>query len=123
MGFAVQVAIDGRCDLRFERVHDAFAENVSWHGEVGATVARLRELGYTHDRDGAPLERDDQLLELRVQDLVLNDACGDYLLRTAHYLDDLLERLGHAPDCAEVFALQRFAHVVDGVFHTSRVFR
>jgi DNA polymerase II large subunit len=60
--------------------------------EVGAPVARLRELGYTHDMDGAPLERDDQLLELRVQDLVLNDGCGDYLLRAAKYIDELLER-------------------------------
>jgi DNA polymerase II large subunit len=60
--------------------------------EVGLAVARAIELGYTHDMDGQPLERDDQLLELRVQDLVLNDSCGDYLLRTAKYLDELLER-------------------------------
>ncbi|MCA1810622.1 MAG: DNA polymerase II large subunit, partial [Halobacteriales archaeon] len=60
--------------------------------EVGLSVARAVELGYTHDMDGRPLERDDQLLELRVQDLVLNDGCGDYLLRTAKYLDELLER-------------------------------
>ncbi|MEA3204345.1 MAG: polymerase large subunit, partial [Thermoplasmata archaeon] len=60
--------------------------------EIGLPVARALELGYTHDMDGAPLERDDQLLELRVQDLVINDGCGDYLLRTAKYIDELLER-------------------------------
>jgi DNA polymerase II large subunit len=60
--------------------------------EVGASVARLVELGYTHDASGKPLERDDQLLELRVQDIVVANACGDYLLKTAQYIDDLLVR-------------------------------
>ena len=60
--------------------------------EIAAPVARLVELGYTHDIDGHPLERDDQLLELRVQDIVVADACGDYLLRTAKYMDELLVR-------------------------------
>jgi CubicO group peptidase (beta-lactamase class C family) len=32
-------AIDGRCDARLRRVHDAFAENFARHGEVGAAVA------------------------------------------------------------------------------------
>jgi CubicO group peptidase (beta-lactamase class C family) len=33
------VAIDGICDPRFQRVRDAFSENFTLHGEVGATVA------------------------------------------------------------------------------------
>jgi len=33
------VAIDGMCDSRFQRVRDAFAENFGQGGEVGATVA------------------------------------------------------------------------------------
>lgn len=60
--------------------------------EIGAPVARLLELGYTHDMHGAPLLRDDQVLELRVQDIVVPDVCGDYLVRIAQYLDDLLVR-------------------------------
>jgi CubicO group peptidase (beta-lactamase class C family) len=32
-------AIDGMCDARLRRVHDAFAENFARHGEVGAAVA------------------------------------------------------------------------------------
>lgn len=58
--------------------------------EVSLPVAKALELGYTHDIHGAPLERDDQLLELRVQDIVVSESCGDYLARTAKYLDELL---------------------------------
>lgn len=65
--------------------------------EIGASVDRLRWLGYTHDRDGAPLERDDQLMELRVQDIVVAESCVDYLLRATKYLDDLLERFYGLP--------------------------
>ena len=55
-------------------------------------VDRLRRLGYTQDMHGAPLERDDQVLELRVQDLVVPRNCGDYLLACARFVDDLLVR-------------------------------
>lgn len=60
--------------------------------EVGLPVAKAVEMGYTHDVRGAPLERDDQLLELRVQDIVVSESCGDYLARTAKYVDELLEK-------------------------------
>ncbi len=58
--------------------------------EVGLSVGKARELGYVTDVQGRPLERDDQLLELRVQDLVVSDSCLEYLLRTAKYVDELL---------------------------------
>lgn len=59
--------------------------------EVHASVERLRELGYTHDIHGEPLQRDDQLLELRVQDIVVSKGCMEYFLRTSRYLDELLQ--------------------------------
>jgi len=58
--------------------------------EVEVTVERLRELGYTHDVDGEPLTRDDQMLELLVQDVLLPEECGDYLVKAAKFLDDEL---------------------------------
>lgn len=61
-------------------------------GEVGLPVEKARELGYTHDVKGAELVRPDQLLELRVQDIVVSESCGDYLARTAKYVDELLVR-------------------------------
>ena len=60
--------------------------------EVGTSVERLRQLGYTTDASGAPLERADQLVELRHQDVVLNTRCADYMLGIAKFIDDLLVR-------------------------------
>ncbi|MFB6079619.1 MAG: DNA polymerase II large subunit [Haloferacaceae archaeon] len=58
--------------------------------ELDVTVEQLRALGYETDVDGDPLRFDDQLVELRVQDVVLPDGAADHLLRTADFVDDLL---------------------------------
>lgn len=58
--------------------------------EVGVSVARLRSLGYETDWAGEPLTEDDQLLEIRPQDIIVARSCGDYLLRIAQFLDDEL---------------------------------
>lgn len=60
--------------------------------EIGTSVTRLRELGYEVDAQGKPLERPDQLVELRIQDVVLPKSAGDYFVHTAQYVDDLLQR-------------------------------
>src|SRR5205085_485032 len=60
--------------------------------EIGTPAARLRELGYELDIDGVPLEREDQVLELRVQDVILADNCLGFFLKASQYLDDLLVR-------------------------------
>ncbi|MCQ1536481.1 DNA polymerase II large subunit [Methanosarcina sp. KYL-1] len=58
--------------------------------ELGITAAKLRELGYREDVCGKPLERDDQVVCLKVQDLVISYDGAEYMLRTARYVDDLL---------------------------------
>jgi DNA polymerase II large subunit len=58
--------------------------------EIGITAAKLRELGYREDIYGKPLERDDQVVCLKVQDLVISYDGGEYMLRTAKYVDELL---------------------------------
>ncbi|MFB6077851.1 MAG: DNA polymerase II large subunit [Halarchaeum sp.] len=58
--------------------------------ELDVTVEDFRELGYTEDVDGDPLEHDDQLVELRVQDVVLPDGAAEHMLKTADFVDDLL---------------------------------
>jgi len=72
--------------------------------EIGTSVERLRELGYTHDVYGNELESDEQILELRCQDLVLpscpesQDEGADFVLfRVAKFVDDLLEKLYELP--------------------------
>jgi DNA polymerase II large subunit len=58
--------------------------------EIGVTPDQLRELGYETDVNGDPLAHDDQLVPLRVQDVVLSTGAGDHLARTADFVDDLL---------------------------------
>ncbi|MFB6111670.1 MAG: DNA-directed DNA polymerase II large subunit [Halobacteriaceae archaeon] len=58
--------------------------------ELDVGVDRFRELGYEEDINGEPLRHDDQLVPLRVQDIVLSDGAASHLLRTADFVDDLL---------------------------------
>jgi DNA polymerase II large subunit len=60
--------------------------------ELDVEVGQLRNLGYTEDMDGEPLKHDDQLVELKVQDIVLSDGAAEHMLKTADYVDDLLEQ-------------------------------
>ncbi len=60
--------------------------------EIGITVEKARELGYTRDYLGNELVSDDQILELKVQDIIIPENAGDYLVRVANYVDDLLEK-------------------------------
>jgi DNA polymerase II large subunit len=58
--------------------------------ELDVTADDFRELGYETDVDGDPLRFDDQLVELKVQDVVLPDGAAEHMLRTADFVDDLL---------------------------------
>ncbi len=60
--------------------------------ELDVTAEHFRELGYETDRRGDPLEHDDQLVELKVQDIVLSDGGAEHLVQTAAFVDDLLEQ-------------------------------
>ena len=60
--------------------------------EIGVTVEKLKEMGYEKDCYGNPIENEDQIIELRVQDIVISNNCGEYLLRTAKFIDDELTR-------------------------------
>ena len=59
--------------------------------ELDITVDQLRGLGYHEDIHGDPLQHDDQLVELKVQDVVLSDGAAEHMLKTADFVDDLLE--------------------------------
>ena len=60
--------------------------------EIGVTVDKLLEMGYDKDCYGNPIENEDQIIELKVQDIVISDNCGEYLLHTAQFIDDELTR-------------------------------
>ena len=61
--------------------------------EIGTSVEKLKELGYTKDIHGKPLESEDQILELKVQDIIINEKGGEYLLKASQFVDELLERI------------------------------
>jgi DNA polymerase II large subunit len=58
--------------------------------EIGTDLKKLAEMGYTADVDGNELENADQLVELKVQDIILPENGGDYLLNVANFIDELL---------------------------------
>jgi len=61
--------------------------------EVGATVEKLREMGYLHDRHGEPLTQPTQICELKVQDIIMPRKCAEYFLHVASFVDELLEKV------------------------------
>ncbi len=65
--------------------------------EIGTSVERLRELGYLVDYKGDKLERDDQIVELFPQDIILSERAGEYLVRAAQFVDNLLEKFYGLP--------------------------
>ncbi|MHA2007153.1 MAG: DNA polymerase II large subunit [Promethearchaeota archaeon] len=59
--------------------------------EIGTTVEQLKDLGYISDYKGKPLQIDDQIVELKVQDVILSKDCGQYFVKVANFIDDELE--------------------------------
>jgi len=60
--------------------------------EIGISILKLKELGYVHDYKGDPLSDLDQVIELKVQDVILSDDCAKYFIKVANFLDEELER-------------------------------
>jgi len=72
--------------------------------ELDVTVGQLQALGYEEDIHGQPLTHEDQLVELRVQDVVLSNGAAEHMIRTADFVDDLLE---------QYYGLDRFYELED----------
>ncbi|MDP3697975.1 MAG: DNA polymerase II large subunit [Nanoarchaeota archaeon] len=66
--------------------------------EIGTSVEKLRELGYLKDIHDQELNNDDQILELRPQDIILpgfdslDESAPKVLKRVSQFIDDLLVR-------------------------------
>jgi DNA polymerase II large subunit len=65
--------------------------------EVGVSVEKLRQLGYSHDTCGAPLTDPNQVCELKIQDVVLPRTAGEYFVHVANFIDELLVRVYKLP--------------------------
>jgi DNA polymerase II large subunit len=60
--------------------------------EIGTTIEKLHQLGYTHDYKNQPLTEPCQIVELKPQDIIPSRTCGDYLLKVSKFIDDLLTK-------------------------------
>ncbi len=89
--------------------------------EVGLSVEKAKELGYTHDYLGNELKSEEQVLELKVQDIILPKKAGEYLFRVANYVDDLLEKFYKIPRFYNLKSMEDLiGHLVMGLApHTS----
>jgi len=60
--------------------------------EIGLSIEKVKELGYTKDIFGKEITDASQIVELFPQDIVVNETCGDWLLNVSKFVDDLLEK-------------------------------
>lgn len=89
--------------------------------EIGLSVKKAKELGYTKDNQGEPLVSPDQLIELKPQDIIPSIKCGDYMIRVSKFLDDLLSKFyGLKPFYNAFVPEDLIGHLVVGLApHTS----
>ncbi len=71
--------------------------------EIGVTHQQLKELGYTNDIHGDEINDNEQMVEIKIQDVVISENCAEYLMRVSHFVDDLLEQF---------YGLERFYNIV-----------
>jgi len=69
-------------------------------GEIGTTIEKLKELGYENDIYGKKLENEDQILEIKIQDIILpncddalDEKAEDVMVRIANFVDESLEKI------------------------------
>ena len=65
--------------------------------EVKVSVEKLHQLGYVTDFQGNPLTSEEQICELKVQDLVIPWKSAAYFVRVANFIDLLLEKVYKLP--------------------------
>ncbi len=89
----VYVFRDGTC--RFDATDIPLSHFKCRELKVG--VEKMRSLGYTKDYRGEELLRDDQIVPLRPQDIIISEYGADYFLRVAKFIDDLLVGVYNLP--------------------------
>lgn len=90
--YGLNVFKDGT--IRFDATNAPLSHfKPSW---IGTSPEKLVELGYTHDVDGKPLVNPEQMVELKIQDVIIPKECGDSLVFVCQYIDRELAKLfGH----------------------------
>jgi len=59
--------------------------------EIEVSIQKLNDLGYCSDKNGNNLESPLQCCSLKVHDIIVPEQCGDYFVRVAKFLDEMLQ--------------------------------
>ncbi|MFW9936290.1 MAG: DNA polymerase II large subunit [Candidatus Thorarchaeota archaeon] len=59
--------------------------------EIKLSVKKVKELGYKKDYQGNDILETNQIIELKVQDIVISDDCAEYFVKVAKFIDEELE--------------------------------
>ncbi|MCX8169131.1 MAG: DNA polymerase II large subunit [Candidatus Methanomethylicia archaeon] len=58
--------------------------------EIKTSIEKLNELGYTKDINGNELKDDEQIVELKIHDIIIPIEAAEYLIKVSKFIDDLL---------------------------------
>ncbi|MEK0329207.1 MAG: DNA polymerase II large subunit [Nitrosopumilus sp.] len=115
--FGLTVFKDGT--IRFDATNSPLTQfRPSW---IGTSIEKLKDLGYSHDIEGKPLENSDQTIELRMQDVIIPYDSGNYLVSICKYIDSLLLKFyGKSPFYNVKNSDELIGHLIIGLApHTS----
>ncbi len=105
--------------VRFDATNSPITQfKPSW---IGTPIEKLKELGYTHDIDGKPITDENQIIEIRMQDVIIPYESGRYLVSICKYLDILLQKFyGKSPFYKVKNTEELVGHLIIGLApHTS----
>jgi DNA polymerase II large subunit len=63
--------------------------------EIGVPIAKLQNLGYHHDYLGNTLISENQILEIKEQDIIIPKAGAEFLIKVACFIDEPLVKVYH----------------------------
>ncbi|MFA6420238.1 MAG: DNA polymerase II large subunit, partial [archaeon] len=61
-------------------------------GEINLSVEKVKSLGYTRDILGKEITDPSQIIEIFPQDVIVNETCGDWLVKVSQFCDEELEK-------------------------------
>ena len=61
--------------------------------EINTSIEKLKKLGYERDTYDKPLTHEDQILELKVQDIIMHDEGLHYIFKVSQFVDEELEKI------------------------------
>jgi len=89
--------------------------------EIKVSIEKLKELGYKKDFLGDDLVDDNQICELKVQDVIISYSCAEYFTKVTKFIDELLLKFYKIDRFYKIRKIEDLAgHLVVGLApHTS----